>query len=214
VSPQDVSRYDADRGDVLELVPQVVRSLLDVGCDTGRFGAQIRTSGRWPGLEIVGVDPCRWDTPGLETYDDVVIGRYPEALDPSRGFECVAFNDVLEHMDDPWAALEATHQLLEGPRLVVGSVPNVRNAWVIIDLVVRGDFRYRDVGILDRTHLRFFTRRSLERMLEETGYVVEAMESRHTTELRPFARLVWRVFPGVARAFLSRQITFRARSVR
>jgi 2-polyprenyl-3-methyl-5-hydroxy-6-metoxy-1,4-benzoquinol methylase len=83
---------------------------------------------------------------------------------------------VLEHLADPWDALRnlASHLAPEG--WIVASIPNVRYWKVVSDLVVRGEFRYVDAGILDRTHLRFFTRGGIQELFTDSGYTVEHLE--------------------------------------
>lgn len=87
-------------------------------------------------------------------------------------FDVVFFNDVLEHMVDPWAALVTTQPLITPGGCVVASLPNVRCYKVLDAFVRRGDFTYTDVGILDRTHLRFFTRSTMTDMFTSSGYEV------------------------------------------
>jgi len=85
-------------------------------------------------------------------------------------------NDVLEHLPDPWTVLRQAHGLLNPGGVVVASIPNLRYFPVLKDLVLRGEFEYQRDGVLDRTHLRFFTRKSIGRLFEDTGYSVRAVE--------------------------------------
>lgn len=104
--------------------------------------------------------------------DEVIVGRYPDDLPVDARFDCIVFNDVLEHMADPWSALEATVVHLHPGGTVVASIPNVRNVEVVYPLVTRGTWRYHDQGLLDRTHLRFFTKSSMRDLFEDSGFVV------------------------------------------
>lgn len=167
--------FDA-RAEVAPFVPRDVRRLLDVGCSSGGFGNHLRQTR--PDLELVGVEAHpEAAEQALPWYDDVIQGTFPDAVaGRSLHMDCVVFNDVLEHMGDPWSTLRSTHDLLSPGGVVVASIPNVRGMQVLIDLVVRGDWHYREMGTLDRTHLRFFTKRSMRRLFEETGYDVERIE--------------------------------------
>jgi len=164
-----------ERLEVLPLIPTGTRALLDVGCGRGGFGRSLRNSGRvgtiW-GLEQNGA----FGQEASRHYDELIIGTFPEALvgHPAR-FDCVVFNDVLEHMVDPWEALRQARSLLKPGGAVVASIPNVRNARTLFDLVVRGDWTYVDMGVLDRTHLRFFTKRTVRSLFSESGYRVDAL---------------------------------------
>lgn len=94
-------------------------------------------------------------------------------------FDCIVFNDVLEHLIDPWETLVEARELLAPGGSVVASIPNVRYAPVLWDLVARGQWPYRGDGVLDQTHLRFFTLRSIETMFRSTGYRVRRIEGIH-----------------------------------
>ena len=76
-------------------------------------------------------------------------------------------------MVDPWTALTATRDRLNPGGVLVGELPNVRHLPLLVDLAVRGRFDYVDTGLLDRTHLRFFTRSSAHDLFTTTGYVVD-----------------------------------------
>jgi hypothetical protein len=83
---------------------------------------------------------------------------------------------VLEHMEDPAAALVAARTLLTPEGCVVASVPNVRNVRVLVPLLLRGRWDYQESGPLDRTHLRFFTRATMRELFECAGYQVRQQE--------------------------------------
>jgi SAM-dependent methyltransferase len=105
-------------------------------------------------------------------YDEVVDGYFPDAL---RGrverFDLVCFNDVLEHVIDPWSLLRDTISLLTPNGRVLAAIPSIQFAPIVWRLI-RGRWDYLDYGTLDRTHLRFFTRATMTEMFEQTGYRV------------------------------------------
>jgi 2-polyprenyl-3-methyl-5-hydroxy-6-metoxy-1,4-benzoquinol methylase len=168
-----VSYYDYDRAEMLEYVPPDVGSVLDVGCAAGRFGAELRK--KFPTAVLWGIDPTDPPEDASSAYDERVTGRYPDDL-PSRQFDCIVFNDVLEHLVEPWAALRATRSRVAPGGSVVASMPNVRHRHVVHELVLRGRWEYADRGVLDRTHLRFFTRSSMLELFADTGYRVDRIE--------------------------------------
>ena len=164
------------REEMLSFVPAGARTVLDVGCGSGGFGATLRRAGSartvW-GVEIL---------PDVATeagphYDRVLVGAYPDVLaGVERRFDCIVFNDVLEHLVDPWATLRSTVPWLAPGGSVVASIPNVRNVRVVANLVLRGDWTYTDSGVLDRTHLRFFTARTIRELFTDSGFVVDRLE--------------------------------------
>jgi 2-polyprenyl-3-methyl-5-hydroxy-6-metoxy-1,4-benzoquinol methylase len=165
----------SERREMLAFVPPAARSVLDVGCGPGGFGQSLRQHD--PSRELWAVEVDEEVAAGAARfYDRLVVGAFPDALaGAGRAFDCVVFNDVLEHNVDPWAVLRSTAALLAPGGVVVASIPNVRNISVVLDLVVRGNWTYRDIGILDRTHLRFFTSRSIRALFADSGFTVEHM---------------------------------------
>ncbi|WP_162799341.1 class I SAM-dependent methyltransferase [Nocardioides sp. 616] len=161
------------RHHVADLIPEQARRVLDVGCNDGTFGAEVL--GRVSGREVWGIEPHDLDAAtAAARLTGVAQGFYPDALVEVPGaFDCVSFNHVLEHMVDPWLALRTTRERLSPGGYVVGELPNIRYAPFLFDLAVRGRFEYSDSGLLDRTHLRFFTRSSAQGLFESTGYVLE-----------------------------------------
>jgi 2-polyprenyl-3-methyl-5-hydroxy-6-metoxy-1,4-benzoquinol methylase len=176
----DPLRYDEDRPEMVRLVPTSAQRILDVGCSTGRFGNSLKS--RAPQIELHGIDPAPEASEYLGSYDRITCGLYPDDLPAESQFDCVVFNDVLEHMVDPWDALRKTHDILAERSVVIASLPNVRHVSVLGPLTLHGRWAYRDTGILDRTHLRFFTRSSIAELFDQSGFDVRAI---HPIRLRP-----------------------------
>lgn len=84
-------------------------------------------------------------------------------------FDCILMLDVLEHLIDPWGTLAYTKSLLTESGAVVISLPNVANLKAIAPLILRDEFTYSKCGILDKTHLRFFTKKSAKQLVESAG---------------------------------------------
>lgn len=164
--------YTNERPEMLSLVPADIARMLDVGCGEGAFAAAIQEQRR--GLEVWGIEPV----PGPAQVargrmHRVVEGMFsPQADLPAGYFDLVSFNDSLEHMPDEVAALTLAHKLLRPGGYLMVSVPNVRYLDNLEHLLVDADWRYRDDGILDRTHLRFFTQTSIRRVVGECGFDV------------------------------------------
>lgn len=178
---------------MLPFVPTEARTILDVGCHFGGFGAALRRADPSRVLWAVEADADA-ATSARASYDRVIEGSYPDALAgiPTR-FDCIIFNDVLEHMADPWRALRAAGEHLSTEGSVVASIPNVRHIKVVANLVLRGDWSYTDMGILDRTHLRFFTARTIRSLFSECGFVIERMEGINALGHVRFR--YWKIFP-------------------
>lgn len=163
--------YGLARLEMMALVPEGVESLLDVGCGDGAFLDAVRAhrpAVRLRGIETEGAPARRARDRGL----DVTHGAFPDDLDPSERFDCMVFNDVLEHLIDPWGALRVARSRLRAGGYVVASIPNIRNLETLFTLVRGGHWDYADSGVLDRTHLRFFTRATILELFDAAGYEV------------------------------------------
>jgi SAM-dependent methyltransferase len=170
--------YDAWDGSYWSAHETVLRavaaapSVLDVGCATGNLAVRIKESG----ATVVGVEPnpraaSLAQSRGIEVvvapFDRSAVGALA-----GRTFSVVVFADTLEHMLDPLDALVLARSLLAGDGRVVASLPNV-GVWHARALLALGHFDYRDGGIFDRTHIRFFTLSGARRLALAAGYRVE-----------------------------------------
>jgi 2-polyprenyl-3-methyl-5-hydroxy-6-metoxy-1,4-benzoquinol methylase len=185
-------------------IPNILRGLprglnvLDVGCGSGVHGAELKRLG---GHRVTGVDLSQ---PSIEKAKTRLAEAYvadvtaPE-LYPffgRRHFDAILFSDMLEHLYDPSDVLTRHFQLLAPGGYVLISLPNVA-IWNVRLALLFGRFEYQDTGTLDRTHIRFFTRRTFRRFLEAAG--LEIRESRITPGmLRPFVPLIKKVYGGGA----------------
>jgi hypothetical protein len=146
-----------------------------------------------------------------QRYDDVFVGPL-ESFETSERFKQVVLADVLEHMVDPWSALDhVVKDLLDGGGRVIVSLPNVRHWRVIASLLLRGHWRYVDEGILDRTHLRFFTAAEARLLLVGAGLTPE-WEDFHVGDR--VAKLVPRWLHQRLGGLLAYQLIFVARPAR
>lgn len=167
--------FDYERAEMLRFVPTACRRILDVGCGSGGFGAAIRN--RAP-AEVWGIEPdVHSADKATRKLDKAIQGSFSPDLNlPTHYFDCIVFNDVLEHLLNPASALQLAGSLLSDGGVVVASIPNIGHFPIVWRLAVRGEWEYKERGILDRTHLRFFTRSSIRKLLQENGFQVERIE--------------------------------------
>lgn len=171
----DAGKYGfGTRPDMLPFVPMRGR-LLEVGCASGGFAHTLRHAGFTD--EMWGIEPDpEAAARAVDQFDEVITGFYPDHLPDGERFDTVVFNDVLEHLVDPWEALRTTEQVLAPGGVVVASIPNIRYWPVLKELAFRGKWTYTETGTLDRTHLRFFTRETIADMFADAGYTVDRLE--------------------------------------
>ncbi len=179
----DPNYYGLERADLLPLVPESVSRLLDVGCGEGGFGALIRRY--HPDVVVHGIETASHAAEKATThYQRVFTGAYPDVLRGSaETYDLIAFNDVLEHMVDPWGALSEARRFLAPSGHIIVSLPNLANLESIAQLI-RGRFDYAESGVLDRTHLRFFTVKTARELVIGAGFVIEKQQF-HWPVLRP-----------------------------
>lgn len=168
--------YTKTRSEMLAFVPLHAKKVLDIGCGAGLFGALIKKE---RGAEVWGVemDP-KVAQSAQGGVDTVLVGDIASLLEkiPEAYFDCIVCNDVLEHLTDPYSVLSVLKKKLSTEGVIVFSLPNVRYFGNLKNLLVHKDWRYQDEGILDRTHLRFFTEKSICRMFQDTGYQLTTMQ--------------------------------------
>jgi 2-polyprenyl-3-methyl-5-hydroxy-6-metoxy-1,4-benzoquinol methylase len=171
-TPKDRGYFAGANEHLVALLPPEARRVLDVGCAAGALGEAIKESR--PGILVDGLDresavleeaAARLDRVRLVDLD----GPLPES---SETYDTIICGDVLEHLIDPWRVLRWLTAQLEDGGHVVASIPNLRYYKVLRDLVLRGRFTYRDSGILDATHLRFFTLHEMESLFTKAGLEV------------------------------------------
>jgi len=174
-------------------------SILEVGCGAGATGALALREGKcgtYIGIEMFAAAAAQ----AAKALTAVHVGNVDTIELPfaPETFDILICGDVLEHLVDPEASLRRLIPLLKRGGQVIASVPNLAH-WEVVLGLVRGRFDYTDQGVMDRTHLRWFTPRSLRRLFESAGFEAERVEalgwkarSRTLTALLPFRHLLWR----------------------
>ena len=162
---------------LFDVISGTPRRVLELGCAGGMFGLKLKE--KFPGTTVVGIEPGRAAAAVAATRLDRVINRRLEDVDfAAEGLEPATFDtmiaaDVLEHLANPWRELVRVRPLLVPDAQLVASIPNVRNVALLANALVNGQWRYGERGLLDITHLRFFTLGEIARLFEETGYRLE-----------------------------------------
>lgn len=178
--------YILQRDELHPFIPDGITRTLDIGCAAGFFSAKLKQDRgdieAW-GVEmdesVAGQAHGRLDKVLAGSFDDVFASL------PKGYFDCIFFNDVLEHMFNPEECLTKAKELLSEKGVVFASIPNVRHISVLRELLLAKDWRYKESGILDKTHVRFFTKKSIIRMFEQCGYTIGSI--RGINCVRPFS---------------------------
>lgn len=168
--------FSSQRREMIPFVPETAKCLLEIGCGTGSFGAYLKSLRP---IEITGIELQRSAAESAVSVIDRVI-----ELDVDAGilelkgeqFDCIVFNDVLEHLVDPWQVLKKIRALIAPGGTIVASIPNVRYMPVLKDFLIAGNWQYQRDGVMDKTHLRFFTKKSIASLFNSCGFEILTLE--------------------------------------
>ena len=168
--------FSYTRPEVQQLVNVNSKFILDVGCANGSMGQELKSN---LDAEVWGVE---YDSAAANVarcrLDRVLEGDIISILDnlPEKYFDTIIFADVLEHTPRPEIILNAIKKTLKTNGEIVISLPNVRH-WTVIKSLLEGDWKYEEAGLLDKTHLQFFTKKSIIRMMNKLNYIIIEMFS-------------------------------------
>jgi len=163
------------RNEFLSLIPFNAKRILDVGCGSGDLCAGLKKKN----IEVIGIENNRQlGDKAREKLTRVFVADaeklqlpYPEGY-----FDCIVCADVLEHFVGPFGFLKNYKRYLADTGLIIASIPNVRYYKIITRLILGGTWDYVDTGILDRSHLRFFTLLNMQELFNEAGYRIVKTE--------------------------------------
>jgi 2-polyprenyl-3-methyl-5-hydroxy-6-metoxy-1,4-benzoquinol methylase len=186
--------YQNPREEMLGFIPKNVKRTLEFGCGCGLFSELVKKE----------LDAECWGVEIEEKYAQIAAEKLDRVIRSDAGdsiailpdgyFDCIILNDVLEHLEDPFSLLENLKSKVTSNGVVVLSIPNVRFWNNLRAFIWRGEWDYEDAGILDSTHLRFFTHKSLLRMFQKLGYEVlniEGLRPTHNKKFRVLNFLLW-----------------------
>jgi len=190
--------YTQSRPEVVAFVPLNIRTILDIGCGQGLFLKLVKekTGAETWGIEIV----TEVAEKAKNIVDRILSGKVEELLSslPDGYFDCITLNDVLEHLIDPTEILKAVRPKLSKNGIIIASIPNIRYIYNLYDLLIKKDWEYKDSGILDSTHYRFFTKKSTRRMFEAASYKIL-----HQEGINPNRTWYFRLFNGLTLGILN-----------
>jgi len=192
---------------MLSLITGTPKRVLEIGCASGQTLNYLKERGA---EYTAGVErsPEAAALARARALSRVIVGDI-ETLDldlEPASFDLLIAGHVLEHLTDPWQTLRKLRQLLKNRGQLVGALPNVRHHSVVLPLLLWGKWQYQPSGVMDWTHLRFFSRRTAMDLLESTGFRVERVVPDFGAKSRVANFLTWNVFED----FLSYAYNFSA----
>lgn len=208
-SSKPIEYFANFRSEILPLLPRKSSSVFEFGCGAGDTLHYLKSNGI-----------CDW-AGGIELFPDAAQSARAKDLDliiegdiefvqipiEKNSLDVILCLDVLEHLSDPWRIVELLTTFLKPGGTVISSLPNVRHFSVVVPLLIKGAWKYTDHGLLDRTHLRFFTKKTAIQLLESSGLDVLQINS---TGIQGKAAIANACTLGFFRPFFEFQYLLRA----
>jgi 2-polyprenyl-3-methyl-5-hydroxy-6-metoxy-1,4-benzoquinol methylase len=171
---KETAYFNQARTEIEPLLPQRAGRALEVGCGMGATMRWLRS--RRDVQYAAGIEISQETAAGAcDVFDRVLIGN-AETLDIRDGnFDLIVILDVLEHLIDPWGMVQRLQAVLAPGGAIIASIPNVGHYSVCLPLL-RGQWNYGDYGLLDRTHLRFFSEQTAFDLMTREGLEVQQVE--------------------------------------
>ena len=168
------SYYSNTRPELVAVVPDKSNTILDVGCGIGAMSSSIKShispEEIW-GVEIVEniAEKARLNS----AFKHVLVGSIEDLVCelPENYFDCIIAGDVLEHLINPWDTLLALKKCLKPGGVFICTIPNIANLSFILRILFTGSFKYKNSGVLDRTHLRFFGKKDMVDMFKAADFI-------------------------------------------
>lgn len=164
------------RLDLLELIPNKYRNgnVLEVGAgsgDTLLFAKQNRYASKVTGIDIQSINHSHQSHSEIDQF---IIGNVEQddLLFTQQPFDVIICGDVLEHLVDPWHTIQKLKSYLSEEGVIIASIPNFREITTLTNICFKGDFKYQESGILDKTHLRFFCKKNIEELFIHNGFQI------------------------------------------
>ncbi len=165
--------YNHQRPEILSRVPTNPRRVLDVGCGAGKVGSAIKDQYR--DSLVVGIEyqpeQAKLASERLDEVWQINLNEV-SAHDINGNFDVIICADVIEHLIDPFSLMRTLRSRIDRDGVAILSIPNIRHWSVLVPLLSNDLFTYTDQGLLDRTHVHFFTYTEIDKMLQECGWSI------------------------------------------
>jgi len=186
--------FSNERKEMMPFIPIGCQKILEIGCSEGIFGQLVKIQ---LAAEVWGVEKEKSAAlSARDKLDFVFQGDFLEIENqlPRNHFDCVILNDVLEHFFDPWRLLSTIKPLLNHEGYIVSSIPNVRYIGNLYELLIKKDWEYKSSGILDVTHFRFYTKKSIIRLFKSSGFNILRIQGINPTRSFKVKLASWLTF--------------------
>ena len=177
------SYYESVNPDLLSRIPADAKRVLEIGCGSGMLGKaykSINMDVTYIGIELMEEPAAK----AMHYIDHVIVGDMNNEIIISQlasedKFDCIIFGDVLEHLINPTKALVRLIPFLKEDGFFLACIPNAQH-WSMFVNLLHGQWPQEDSGLFDRTHLRWFTKKSIMKMMHESGLIIEEIKPRNS----------------------------------
>ncbi|CQR70550.1 bifunctional 3-demethylubiquinone-9 3-methyltransferase/ 2-octaprenyl-6-hydroxy phenol methylase [Sporomusa ovata DSM 2662] len=184
--------YCYERREVLDLIPNVPTTVLELGCGEGDFGSLLKQTYQ---CKVTGIELCAEAASKAKEKLDTVYNTSIEEFDLTQlgKVDLIVANDLLEHLKDPWSVVSILRNNLCDDGCFIASIPNIRHYKIFNQLFIEGNWEYVESGLLDRTHLRFFTRKTMMELFQHNQYVVKSISPINVKKIKARPRNILRL---------------------
>lgn len=201
--------YSSVRYEIIELLPTFAKNVLDIGCGDGNTLRWLKSKKKCE--NIYGIEISKESSDKAKEFLDGIENINIEEnynFFPGKKFELILVLDTLEHLIDPWDFLKKIKPKLTEDGFIIISVPNIRHHSIIKNLFLLGNWEYDKSGLLDNTHLRFFTKKSLIKLFKKQDLkIVKSLK--YPLDFQGKAKIVNRLTLGFFSDFLTQQYIFK-----
>jgi len=171
---QQTPAHEHHNPDLLRFIPVTSKKIVEVGCSSGALAEQFRKISN--DCQYIGIEIDQSYASLAQRYCNFCINEDIESSDDNlwsltERADCWIFGDTLEHLKDPWSILKKIKNTMSSSGVIIACIPNVQHWSLQVKLSI-GDFRYETSGLLDKTHLRWFTRQTIFELFDQTGFVI------------------------------------------
>lgn len=177
---QQTPVHENHNPDLLRMIPPTAQRIIEIGCSSGALAREFKKIN--PECYYVGVEiDSNYAEMAKRYCDETMVLNIDDANEEffkaHSDKDCWVFGDTLEHLKDPWRVIRNIASVIPDSGGIAACIPNAQH-WSLIIKLMLGDFVYTDSGLLDRTHLRWFTRKTILSLFNDNGFEIKQLQPR------------------------------------
>lgn len=205
--------FEWTRKDILPLLPEKIDRILEIGCGEGNTLTWIKSikSCKWiAGVELSHNAALKAKKNKITCYEGNI--EVMELKIEEQTLDVILCLDVLEHLSDPWTTIKKLHKLLTPGGVIISSIPNIQHYSVTVPFIFKGNWNYSHAGILDKTHLRFFVKKTAVELMEISGLKTDKII--WTVLRKKVDPIIIKIIPDYFKRFFEYQYLIRVKKIR